>query len=332
MPHRRATFVLALCLVAGLGVGATGAVSASTEPPASAAGTTYPVTVETPYGDVTVDDQPTRIVALSLDYVEALISLGVEPIAVPAGYEPGPWITDVIPADSEIFTTALAPNASILEYIASLEPDLIVGDTYLISSDQFDALSEIAPTLTHEDSAGESTTGSWEHLTRTLGTVVGKPSEAERVIAETVALVDEMATRYSGLDGATVAFAAPAALDSIAAALDDQHSGLRLLGALGLEIAADGEAGETYEGGRVMLSLENLAQLDAADLLIMGTFSVELQEALRANPLYHALAAVREGRVLELDTPATAAMNQPSALNIPHLLALLEPFLEQLAS
>lgn len=314
-------------LLAGWALGTLSASAFVVGPASATAPPGSPVEIDTPYGPVTIESVPTRVVTLSVDYLEALLALGVEPIAAPAAYDLGSWVTDVLPADSEVFTPELALGADIMEFIAALEPDLIVGDAYLITPEAFEDLSEVAPTVVHDDIAGDTETGSWQVLTQRLGDALGRSEEAATLIADTLDVVDAFRRDHAVSAGTSVAFAAPAGPDgSVVAAFDSDHSGLRFLQSLGFSIAPLGDDGEPFDGGRVMLSTENLAQLDSADVVIMGTFSTELQEQMRVNPLYQALAAVREGRVLELDTAHTAALNQPSALNIPALLELIEPF------
>ena len=114
--------------------------------------------------------------------------------------------------------------------------------------------------------------------------------------------------------------------------MNDDHSGLRFLSALGLGVADLTGEGATVAGGRAELSLENLDLLDRADLVVMGTFGDDLQEDLESQSLYQSLDAVQEGRVVVLDPALTTALNTPTPLNIPPLLEELGPVLDRLSA
>lgn len=306
------------------------ATGAATETPATEPAA-FPVAVETAYGEVVVPEQPERVVVLSLDYLEALLAIGVEPVAAPSGYPFGPWVTEQIDVtDTSIFAFPAPSGGEVpIEQIAALQPDLIVGSIYSITADTFPLLSAIAPTVTHDDVAGDSVAGAWEDLTRQLGKALGREDDAEAVISDVLTLLEETRTSHAGLDGKTAVIAALSP-NGIAATLGDRHSGIRMIRALGLEQADLGASGEEYAGGRLSLSTEQMALLDRADLLIMGAFSSDLRDELHASPLYQSLQVVQEERILDVDLTETYSFNTPTALNIPHLVEMLKPYLDKI--
>ena len=298
----------------------------------AAAADAFPLTVDTPYGEVTLDEPPTEIVAVSLDAVEALLALGVTPIAAPDLFQVGPWVDAAAGGDTAFFTPRIDQSDATLEHLLSLDPDLIVGSRFFITEENHDDLAGIAPTIAFGDEAGDTTAGSWEELTRMLGDVVGRPDEAARVVTEMLDAIEVVAAEHPGVAGRTVAFAAASSAEEITAADSTEHSGLRFLEALGLEVADLGGAGDEFGGGRTTLSLENLDLVDRADLLVLGSFSPELRAGLEESPLYASLQVVQEDRVVALDEVETTALNTPTALNIPVLLALLDPVLDRVES
>lgn len=302
--------------------------AAATETAASAE---FPVTVETAHGEVTIPAQPERIVVLSLDYLEALLAIGVEPIAAPNNYPFGPWVTDRIDVTNEAIFAFPAPTGGEVpvEAIAALQPDLIVGSIYAINADTFPLLSAVAPTVTHDDIAGDSVAGAWEDLTRQLGRAVGHPDEAEAAIGNVLTLLEETRASHTSIEGKTAVIAALSP-NGIAATLGDRHSGIRMLSALGLGQADFGASGEEYAGGRLSLSMEQMDLLDRVDLLIMGAFSSDLRDELHASPLYQSLQVVQDERILDIDLTGTYAFNTPTALNIPYLVELLQPYLDKI--
>src|SRR5699024_243393 len=78
----------AVCLAGCSSSGTDASASSGTSAPAAgahdAASQGYPITVDARYGEVTIDEAPGRIVALTVPAADSLIALGVEPAAVAA--------------------------------------------------------------------------------------------------------------------------------------------------------------------------------------------------------------------------------------------------------
>lgn len=318
--------------VAVLVFGLAGCSSAGT--PAESPGETgqeqgFHVTVPTPYGDVELTERPERIVVLSLDYLEATLALGLTPVGAPTGVPLGDWVTDRIDTtDTELFAFSSPSNGEVpVETIAALDPDLILGSVYAVTQENFDQLSKIAPTLTRADDADETVAGAWEDITRQVGAATGTSDKADQVIAEVHQKITEAKAAAPSSLGKKVIFAGVAA-QGIAVTQGDAHSGMRLLQALGLEQTDVGSGEEGYGGGRVMLSIEQIGQLDEADLLIIGAIDPAAAEQLFKNELYTSLGIVKDDHVLVLDALGTWSFNTPTALNVPYLIEQLQPLME----
>ena len=94
---------------------------------------TFPQTVSTKFGDVTVDEQPQRVVALGWGDAATALALGVQPVGASdwidfGGEGVGPWVGE----SSNYETTYKDAPESIdtlepdFEAIATLDPDLIL--------------------------------------------------------------------------------------------------------------------------------------------------------------------------------------------------------------
>ena len=81
----------------------------------------YPVTVETPNGELTIEERPTRIVSLSPTATEMLFAIGADDQVVAVDDQSN------YPADAP--TTDLSGYEPNLEAIASYEPDIVVYST-----------------------------------------------------------------------------------------------------------------------------------------------------------------------------------------------------------
>src|SRR5215218_6023640 len=85
---RGAALVAAALVVTGCGSGTGGAASGSSG--------AFPVTVSTAFGDVTVEEEPSRVVALGWSDAETALALGVQPVGASdwlgfGGEGVGPW-------------------------------------------------------------------------------------------------------------------------------------------------------------------------------------------------------------------------------------------------
>lgn len=279
--------------------------------------------VATAYGDVEIPSKPERIVVLSLDYLEAVLALGVEPVASPT-YPMGAWVTDILPADSPVFSLPIGELEINIEAIANLEPDVIFGSVYAINEEAFDTLSAIAPTVALGDSAEGTVAGAWENITTQVGTALGLDDEATAVIEGVHAQIADFATAHPDTAGKAIVLVGVPGDGTIVVTLPGAHSGLKMLAAAGFDtIALSSTEGDVYGGGRVQLSFEQIGQLDEADVVLLGAFNAEALAGLQDNALYQNLDVVQQGRTIELALPDVWATNSPTALNIGPVLDLI---------
>jgi len=121
---RLSILVPGLALVAALTVSAcTSSDSASDTDSASPGG----ATVSTIFGEVTVPEDPQRVVALGWSDAETALALGVQPVGASdwlgvGGDGLGPWVEDSYDTPPTIIGT----NEISMESVAALAPDLIL--------------------------------------------------------------------------------------------------------------------------------------------------------------------------------------------------------------
>src|SRR3954471_13311430 len=143
MSSRRASLLaVAALLTAGCGAGTD-----EDAGPATSSGA-FPVTVGTAFGDVTIEEQPVRVVALGWSDAETALAMGVQPVGASdwlgfGGEGVGPWADGRYDEAPEIIET-LEPS---YEAIAALDPDLILDTRSDATQERYDLLSAIAPTI-----------------------------------------------------------------------------------------------------------------------------------------------------------------------------------------
>src|SRR4051812_35381726 len=168
----------------------------------------FPVTVSTAFGDVTVDEEPTRVVALGWGDAETALALGVQPVAASdwlgfGGEGVGPWAEGLYDQAPEIIET-LEPS---LEAIAALEPDLILDTRSDGTRERYDSLSAIAPTIGQPEGVDAYRT-SWQQQLDLVARALGRTGEAEDVAADVDEQFADARTANPGFGGTEVAVGA----------------------------------------------------------------------------------------------------------------------------
>ena len=128
-------------------------------------------------GVTEVPDDPQRVVVLTNEGTEALLFIGVTPVGAVQSWDGDPWYDhlDALLPDTTPLGTELAVD---LELLASLEPDLIIGNK-VRQEKIYGQLSAIAPTVFAETLGGE-----WQNNMTFYAEVVGKSPEAAAALAD----------------------------------------------------------------------------------------------------------------------------------------------------
>jgi iron complex transport system substrate-binding protein len=309
--------------------------SAADRPPADEGA--FPVTIEHVYGSAEIPETPERVVTLGLSDQDPVLALGIVPIAVTDWYgdyeyATWPWAQDelgdgqpTVLADGE-FTGTQEFN---YEEIAGLQPDLILGLWAGVTEEQYDTLSEIAPTVVQPDDF-VAYGMPWQETTRVTGRALGREERAEELIAEVEAAFAEAREQHPEFAGlsAIVAERDPGTAASWARGPQDPRT--RFMTSLGFEHPEDiAELSGDEDGTEV--SDENFDLLDR-DVLMWNIGTVpEVRGELEANPIYQQLAVASEGRVLFVDDQVTAgALTWNTVLSIPYAIDELVPQLAEI--
>lgn len=250
---------------------------------------------------------PRRIVVMSWELTETLLALGI----IPVGVSLPPWYreTIVVPAlPSGVADIGLLyqPN---FEVLLGLAPDLmIIMPGHAASKPLFE---RFAPTLTLGQYMSSSTP--YEDLckeTLVLAGVVGRLPQAHALITETEGMRDTARAAIARLGADNDR---PPAQVIVADMVDDKH--LRVYGQgslpdemlrrLGVRNAANPGRPEargwiTNRAGNALISLQRLAEVPNASLLLLGPLPDALQEQLNRNAIWQALPAVQDKRVAVL--------------------------------
>jgi ABC-type Fe3+-hydroxamate transport system substrate-binding protein len=316
---RRATRVPAL-VAAGLLLAGCGSDSGETDSATARGGSSdaFPVTVPTAFGDVTVEEEPTRVVALGWSDAETALALGVQPVGasdwlgVGGDDGLGDWVTDSYDEAPEMIGT-MEPS---YEAIAALQPDLILDTRSDASQDRYDLLSQIAPTIGQPEGVGPYQT-TWQQQLEMVGQALGKADEAGALEEEVSQAFADAAEEHPEFDGTEVAVGAFTSEGFGAYVSGDSR--VQFMEQLGFANKAEIEEQAT-ENFFVPVSDEQLDLLDA-DLTVAFPIFVEATE-FTSNPLWQTLPSVTAGHAVVLDDLTT--LNAFSSASAPGLLYALD--------
>jgi len=252
------------------------------------------------------------------------LALGVIPVGIrdwygDQPYAVWPWAQDEL---GDAKPEVLSSTEIDFEAVAALRPDLIVGVSSGMTEEEYETLSQIAPTLTQTDEYVDYGMP-WQDGMLMIGRAVGQVDAAQ-------SLVDGIEERYEEIRAAHPEFAGKEATVSYVLSTSEigsytsQDTRGRLLTDLGFTVPAeiDELAGDQFYSS---FSLEEVGRLDRDVLVWIGLDDPSVLAQVEASPLRQQLRAVSEGREIFLTPEQGGAASFSSPLSLPYLLDSLVP-------
>ena len=285
----------------------------------------FPVTIEHKFGSTTIESEPKRVVVVGLREQDALLALGVVPVATTEwfGKHPGaifPWAKEAL--GSATVPTVLNNTDGIqLEKVAAQRPDLILGIYSGLSKKDYDSLSKLAPVIAQPK--GQVDYGSsWQDEQLITGKAVGQPEKAQELVDEAERLIAAAAAEHPEFKGKT------------AANISD-YQGIFVYGPQDVRTRTLEALGFTYPdelrkafpndfGGQLSDERVDAVDVDALVWFADGDRSVE---ELKSDPVYSKLRVRKEGRDVFIGGKDRVyeATSFPSVLSLPTLMKELVP-------
>ena len=290
--------------------------------PEADADSAFPVTLVHAFGETVIDAEPERVVAWGWASADAAIAMGVVPVAIPfqayGGDDEGvlPWIREAVDAAGADMPAVLPDvpggESPPFEAIAASRPDLILAVYSGITEEDYELLSEIAPTVAYPEAAWST---EWRDTIEIVGESLGRPDAAAAVLADIDDRIAEAATAHPEFAGVTVAqvwdtgdtFYVYEPADARVAFTSD----------LGFEVAPSvTELGTDESTFFFTLSHERLGELDS-DLLIVYADTAEAVATFLDSAPAQLMDQVTEGRVAPVvGTEFIASVSPPTALSL----------------
>jgi len=292
-------------------------------------------TVDTMFGSVEIakPEGELRVVALGWSDAEMALALGVQPVAVfdwqGFGAETngvGPWASDLFDEAPEIIERG--DETLNYEQIELLDPDLILNTRSANDEQEFDRLSEIAPTVYAPEGTDAFAT-TWDVQVDVVSQALGL-GDAGATLAEGVTeQLTAAAEANPEFAGKTITGISKFG-DAYGAYLPGDGR-FDLLADLGF-VQAPGVSQLDAAGFYANASVEQVGLLDADVVVVLpiGFTKAEVE----ADPLIASLSAVAAGRSVIIDpsTELSDAYSAASVLSIPVVLDQLVPLLKAAAA
>ncbi len=325
-----ATLALAAC-------GGDAQTGAEAPSPEAAAGSAFPVTIDSALGEAVIETAPQRVVTVGWAAQDAAVALGVTPVGVPAdtwsGDEQGlqPWFREAVEerGDDLPVTYTDLPTVDV-EAIVELEPDVVLAPLSGLDQGVFDQLSDFAPVVAYPEGPWIST---WQEVIDLTGQALGKPDEAADLVADVESTIAEAGSANGDLAGKTFAYAYIGEPGSLAF-YPETDARVSFLTSLGMELAPAVAELEIPEGSfYASISLENADLLDDVDVLISWYNSAEEQAAAESQPLFAQIPAVQRGSYLPMvDRELATATTVVTPLSVPWAIDRYVPLVADAAA
>jgi iron complex transport system substrate-binding protein len=299
-----------------------------TTPDASAEA--FPITVEHKFGTTIITEAPERVVSIGFSDQDPLLALGVVPVAVRYWYGDEtnaifPWAQDEANGANPVVLN-MDFGALNYEAILALEPDLISAVYSGITQEEYELLSQIAPTIAQSDEFTDFGMP-WQETTRLLGAALGKSDEAEALVSETEALFTAARAENPDFANTDIAIVYSYSAGSYGFYPTQDPRG-HFFTDLGFVIPDDLNelAGDSYYAD---VSPERIDLLDRDLIVMVGLqFVAGGRDEIESDPLLARLNAVQEGRILYISDDIDDALQFSTILSVEYGLEGILPELQ----
>ncbi|MGL5347514.1 MAG: ABC transporter substrate-binding protein [Peptostreptococcaceae bacterium] len=245
----------------------------------------YTITHE--LGETTLKEEPQRIAALEFSYVDALVSLDKEVVAIADDLDKTRIIEEVRSNLGEYVSLGSRRTPS-LEALMEVSPDLIIADP-LRHKDIQKELEQIAPTIYID-----STSVGYDEILSAfeqIGKAVGKEDEAKKLVEEHQNSMKKGSTSAQKLG--TVAIGV--VQDGMLSLQTDSSYVMESLKDFDITNITDSK------DSRHQVTLEQLVDMNPDTLIIMTDEKDADFKQFKNNPLWNKLKAIENGNYYEVD-------------------------------
>ncbi|GLB59743.1 ABC transporter substrate-binding protein [Cytobacillus sp. NCCP-133] len=250
-------------------------------------------TVEHAMGTTTLEKTPEKVVILTNEGTEALLSMGVTPVGAVQSWTGDPWYEHIADQMKDVQVVGTESEVNV-EAIAALQPDLIIGNK-MRQEKIYDQLNSIAPTI-----FAETLRGNWKENFELYAKAINKEEAGNKVIADYDSRIEEIKTSLGDKLNQEVSIVRFMAGD-VRIYHKDSFSGV-ILDQIGL---ARPESQNVDDFAEKNATKERIPAMDG-DVLFYFTYETgddkasQLEKEWIEDPLFKNLKVAQEGKVYKV--------------------------------
>ncbi|WP_068423340.1 iron-siderophore ABC transporter substrate-binding protein [Janibacter terrae] len=324
LPRLRTTGV-ALLVAAPVALSACGS-----DPATDAAATSgsddsaFPVSIESALGTAEITEKPKKVVTLGQGSTETSIALGTVPVGMEeyawAADESGytPWVHEAVKDEGGTLPEFVGAGEELdLEKIVELEPDVILAPWSGITQEQYDSLSEIAPTVAYPDKAWST---DWDEQIEIIGEALGEEEQARGVVEDLEQQLVDEAKKHPEWAEHTFSYVYTTP-DTLGVFLPTEQRAA-IVQKLGLKPDPVVKTLEETEGtDSAVIGYENADKLNDSDLIFTFYSDPKAKKQAMDNKLYASIPAIKQGAVVAgEDNAFVTASSMINPLTVPYTL------------
>ncbi|MEN0650151.1 iron-siderophore ABC transporter substrate-binding protein [Caldifermentibacillus hisashii] len=252
------------------------------------------ITIEHAMGKTEVPKNPKKVVILTNEGTEALLALGIKPIGAVQSWTGDPWY-DHIKEDMEGVEVVGTESQVNLEKIASLKPDLIIGNK-MRQEDLYEKLNAIAPTV-----FSETLRGNWQINFELYVKAVNQEEKGKELLDEISKRMEEIRNNIGDRINDKVSVVRFLAGD-VRIYHKDSFSGF-ILDQIGFQRP---ESQNVDDFAEMNVTKERIPAMDG-DILFYFTYeqgdgeATKVEEEWINDPLFKQLNVAKQGKVYKVD-------------------------------
>ncbi|HAQ07701.1 MAG TPA: iron siderophore-binding protein [Bacillus bacterium] len=251
-------------------------------------------TVEHAMGTETLKETPKKVVILTNEGTEALLSLGVTPVGAVQSWTGDPWYDHIAEEMKDVQVVGVESQVNV-EAIAALKPDLIIGNK-MRQEDIYEQLKAIAPTV-----FAETLRGNWKENFELYAKAVNKEEKGQEVISAYDQRIEDIKGKLGDKINMEVSMVRFMAGD-VRIYHKDSFSGV-ILDQIGLARPESQDVDDFAEKG---VTQERIPAMDG-DILFYFTYeegdgkATGIEKEWIENPLFQNLEVAKKGEVHKVD-------------------------------
>ncbi|WP_309237089.1 iron-siderophore ABC transporter substrate-binding protein [Actinomadura sp. BRA 177] len=322
-PHGLRVIAVLAVLLGGLM--ACGDSSETEEASAGGAAGAFPVTIKHALGTTTVEAKPQRVATVNWANHEVPLALGVVPVGMAAanfGDDNGdgvlPWVEKRLKELNAKTPVLFDENDGIdFEAVADTKPDVILAGYSGLTKQDYDTLSQIAPTVAYPDAPWATP---WREVIRINSKAIGLADEGEKLIKGVEDDVKAAVAKHPQLNGKSVMFMTHVDPNDVSQIGFYTTHDTRTLFFEDLGMKIPGSVAEASKGTDKFVLTRSAEQIDLFNDvdIIVGYGDDKLVKQISKDPLLSKIPAVKRGSMYflpETKPLGTAANPTPLAIS-----------------